>query len=63
MGIRAQNAKMKVVESFSEQEYWLTDLKGKKVSIQILSAARAEQFCSNLLFSIKISPYYVPIIN
>ena len=32
LGIRAQNAKMKLTDGYSEQSYWLTDLKGRKVS-------------------------------
>jgi len=31
LGVRAQNAKMTLDDGYSEQQYWLTDLKGKKV--------------------------------
>ncbi|GAX74945.1 hypothetical protein CEUSTIGMA_g2391.t1 [Chlamydomonas eustigma] len=46
LGIRAQNAKMKVMEGFSEQEYWLTDLKGQKLSDPLASCLQdsLEQF-------------------
>ena len=33
LGVRAQNANMTLTDGYSEQTYWLTDLKGRKVRL------------------------------